>query len=165
MIFDLAIVETGNGGDIQLLSNDLAVVNGIENMPYLAMYGGNPGFNTVNVTTNPVPAQSFDWWGNNLLMTSNQSIQFNSKLENIVNTTPLTSSGRLIIENAIKDDLRFMSDFSTISVSVSIMDIDRINVNIKTNQDLADEKVTVVNFKKASDGDWFIFDFNEDFNV
>jgi hypothetical protein len=72
---DLAIIETGNGGDLQLVGNDLAMVNGIENMPYLGMFGGNIEESTVNKVEK---LQSFDWWGNNLLMPGNQSIQFNS---------------------------------------------------------------------------------------
>lgn len=166
MIFDLAIIETGNGGDIQLLKNDLAVVQGIENMPYLAMFGGNKEQSTENVNANqPVPAQSFDWWGNNLFMQGDQSIQFNSKVEKILNTTPLTSAGRVLIENAIKKDLEFLEEIATITVVVTIVATDRIDINIEIKQTNNDQKVIIISFKKSADGDWFLFDFNDDFNV
>jgi hypothetical protein len=37
---------------------------GIENMPYLGMFGGNIEESTVNKVEK---LQSFDWWGNNLI--------------------------------------------------------------------------------------------------
>ena len=64
-MFDLAVIENGNGGDIQVFGNDLAIVNGIENMPYLGMFGGNLEQSTVD---NEVTEFSLDWWGNDLLM-------------------------------------------------------------------------------------------------
>jgi hypothetical protein len=59
-MFDLAIIETGDGGDYQLKGNDLAVVNGSENMPYIAMFGGNIEATLNNI----VQDQSLDYWGN-----------------------------------------------------------------------------------------------------
>ncbi len=160
-MFDLAIIETGNGGDLQLVGNDLGVVRGIENMPYLAMFGGN----VESVTQNRVQdAQSFDYWQNNLFMPNDQSIQFNSIVEKTLNTTALTSSGRVIIENAIKKDLSFLADGGALlEVSVTIVSTDRINVTLKVQQPLSAEKITIINFKKKSNGDWYIFDFNDDF--
>jgi phage gp46-like protein len=160
---DFAIIETLNGGDLVLKGNDLVVVDGIQNMPYLAMFGGNVEQSTKNKITEE---QSFDWWGNNLLMPSNQSIQFNSITEKVINTTALTSSGRVTIENAIKDDLKFLSDFGAeVSVTVSITATDRIDVNIKITQPAGGSRIIIINFKKKSDGDFYIFDFNDDFYI
>lgn len=161
MFIDLAIIETGNGGDLQLVGNDLAVVTGVENMPYLGMFGGN----VEAVTTNRIQdAQSFDYWQNNLFMPNNQSVQFNSIVEKTLNTTPLTSAGRVIIENAIKKDLEFLTSAGALlEVTVTIVSTDRINVTLKVQQPLSAEKVTIINFKKKADGDWYIFDFNNDF--
>jgi hypothetical protein len=160
-MFDLAIIETGSGGDLQLLGNDLAVVNGIENMAYLGMFGGNLEQSTVD---NEVNEFSLDWWGNTLLMKSNPSIQMNSIVERTLNSTPLTSAGRLVIENAIKYDLVFLEKIigSQIEVSVSIISDDRIDVTLRINF-LKETRVTVIKFKKQSDGDFSIFDFNQDF--
>jgi hypothetical protein len=38
---DILIFETGNGGDMMLRNNDIVTVEGYENQPYLAMFGGN----------------------------------------------------------------------------------------------------------------------------
>jgi hypothetical protein len=160
MGYDIAIVETGNGGDLQVMGNDLAAVRGIENMPYLGMFGGNKE----QVTKNRVEeVQSFDWWANSLLMPSNQSIQLNSITEKTFDTVPLTSSGRVLIENAIKEDLKFLSDLgATVVVSVTIVATDRIDILLRITQSVGEEKVTIINFKKAASGDWYILDFNSD---
>ena len=163
MSFDIAIIETGNGGDLQLVGNDLAVIRGIENMPYLGMFGGN----VEQVTKNRVAeVQSFDWWGNNLLMPSDQSIQLNSITEKALKTIPVTSSGRVLIENAIKEDLKFLADMGAeVEVVVTIVATDHINIKIRIAQSSGSVQVTVINFKKSVDGDFFLFDFNNDFNV
>lgn len=159
-MWDLAIISTDNGGDVQLKGNDLVVVNGTENMLYLGMFGGN----VEQVTNNTVvEVESFDWWGNNLFMPSEKAIQFNSIVEKTLNSTALTSSGRAIIENAIKKDLEFFSPFGTVEVTVTIVATDRIDVTIKTKQNQGQATITVINFKKKASGDWFILDFNNDF--
>lgn len=160
---DIAITEAdGNGGDIVLVGNDLAMVFGIENMPYLGMFGGNPGY----VTKNKVQEeQSFDWWGNNLLMPGDQSLQFNSLTEMMLRSVALNSSGRIQIEESIKKDLEFLSQNATIKVSVTIVSTDRINVEITIIQSDSSKIVKIINFRKQLDGDWRIEDFNDDFFV
>jgi hypothetical protein len=158
MSWDLSIIETGNGGDLQLNGNDLAVVFGIENMPYLGMFGGN----VEQSTTTEKLSDAKDWWGNDLLMKSNPSIQFNSVVERTLNNTGLTSSGRVTIEEAIKKDLEFLAPQADIKVTVTITATDRIDINIRIGID-AVVKVVTANFKKISDGDWVISEFNDDF--
>lgn len=43
---DLKLKETGSGGDLIFNGNDLEVVEGFQNMPYLGIYGGNLEQNT-----------------------------------------------------------------------------------------------------------------------
>jgi hypothetical protein len=75
---DIALLETGNGGDISINGNDLGTMKGWGNMPYLAMFGGNPE----SVTRDRLPTiQAFDYWGNNLLWEQDASIQYNSLTE------------------------------------------------------------------------------------
>ena len=38
---DLQIIENGDGGDAVLNGNDLSIIDGFQNMPYLGMFGGN----------------------------------------------------------------------------------------------------------------------------
>lgn len=162
MYWDVAIVETGNGGDLQLVGNDLGVVNGIENMPYLAMFGGNVEAVTGGAV---VTADSKDYWGNNLLWPGDGAIQWNSIVEKTLNTTALNSAGRAVIEAAIKTDLKFLEKQAKITVSVTIVSTDRINVRLEIKQNSGGQQVTVINYKKSNDGDFWILDFNDDYNV
>lgn len=128
---DIELIETGNGGDTTINGNDLAMVFSFENMPYLAMFGGNKEA----VTTQRLPTeQAQDYWANALLMPNDPSIQFNSLTEKALDTIPLTSSGRLLIEEAIKKDLAFMQPFAEISVSTQIIATDTITINIGIRQ-------------------------------
>jgi hypothetical protein len=158
---DLAVLETGNGGDLQLKGNDLAMVFGYENNVYLALFGGN-----VEQVTPPnrVPGtEDFSWWGNRLLMPSNQSNQFNSITERTLKTTPLTSAGRLIIENAVKKDLEFMAAFAKVKVDVVIVATDVVNINIETRQLDGQPSITIITYNPTT-GD-FNIDFNNDFFI
>lgn len=131
MSLDLLLSETLSGGDIVQKGNDLSVIYGFQNMAYLGMFGGNPGFVT---PTNRLKNQAFDYWGNSLLMPNKGAIQFNSLTEYTLNNTPLTSNGRAIIEQAVGDDLRFMTSFALVSISVVISGIDRVNIGVRIQQ-------------------------------
>lgn len=126
---DLELKDIGNGGEIIKNSKDVSVIFGLENMPYLGMFGGNVEASTPVVRGSD--EQAFDWWGNNLLSPNDQSLQMNSSTERILKTTPLTSSGRKIIEEAVKNDLKFMRDFAEVTVSVSIESTNRVRIDIK----------------------------------
>lgn len=160
MSFDVAVIETGNGGDLQLVGNDLGIVYSIQNMLYLAWFGGN-----IEQDTKPKveERESLDYWGNLLFNPSTQSAWFNSLTERTLNNTALTSSGRVIIENAMKKDLDFLSDLGVeVTLEVSIIATDWIQAIIKAVVNTG-QKIVVVNFKKKSDGDFWIPDFNNDF--
>lgn len=125
---DVKVFETGNGGEISKKSKDISVVLGWQNMPYLAMFGGNVQQSTPKKRfTNE---QAFDWWGNSLLFPNDESVQFNSLTERRLGDTPLTSAGRITLENAVKKDLAFMSPFAKVDVSVSIIATDQVMISI-----------------------------------
>ena len=128
---DLEMVETGDGGDFVLVGANLSVIEGFQNMPYLGLFGGNVESSTKEFLTTE---QRFDWWGNSLLMPNQLAIQFNSETERVLNTTALNSSGRLIIEQAVKNDLEFLESFSTLAVVVSIIDVDRVKIFISIQE-------------------------------
>jgi len=112
---DLFIIETGNGGDLKQSGNDLAVVQGYENFPYLAMFSGD------------------DWWGNDLLLTGDASTQFLSKTEKVLGEVALNSAGRIKIEQAVNEDLAFLKSKvpgTNITVSATIISDDRLDLNI-----------------------------------
>lgn len=160
---DLVLTENeGNGGDLKWSGNDFAMIFGIENQPYLALFGGNPGFVTKNKV---VDEQSFDFWGNGLLLSGNQSMQFNSLLEKKLYEVSLTSKGRIEIEECIKKDLSYLSEFATVIVSATIVSNDHILIQIKIIQNSGLTTVKIVNFRKQSNGDFRISDFNDDFYI
>lgn len=111
---DLLIKETGNGGDLVLKGNDLAMVSGAENMPYLSMFGGA------------------NWWANDLLLGDDIDLQFNSESEAAINEISLNSSGRVALENAIQRDLASLkkNSNSALVVSVSFVSSERISIEI-----------------------------------
>lgn len=162
MYFDLAIVETLNGGDLQLIGHDLAVVNGNENQFYLMMFGGQVEQNTEDA----VPGNAKDYWANNLLFPSDKALQFNSNTERTLNTTPLTSAGRLKIENAIKEDLKYSVDFGvTVKVTVTIPATNKVTVEVRGTLGSGEKRVMIITYAKKSNGDFFALDFNNDFFI
>lgn len=128
---DIKVIETLNGGDLELLGADIATVQGFVNMPYLGMFGGNTEENTP--TTRPENQQAFDWWGNTALLLS-PVLQLNSNTERALGQVALTSQGRVLIEEAVKTDLIFMKPFANITVQVSIIAIDRVKIFIKIQE-------------------------------
>ena len=159
---DLAVLETLDGGDLQKVGSDMAMVYGLENQVYLALFGGNPGY----PTTTDRDSEAFDWWGNKLFMRSEPSQQFNSLFEKKMLDVALTSQGRVELEEAAKKDLEFLKEVATITVSVTIVSDDHIRLYIKMIiLDSAETKITVVDFKRKESGDFYLFDFNDDFNL
>lgn len=132
MTGDILIIETGTGGDVTLLGNDLASVQGLQNMPYLAWFGGNVGYTTAN--NRPENTEVFDFWGNFLNESANPQTWFNSLLENALKNTAITPQGIREIETAARKDLDFMRGFATVSVSVSAPAIDRVKIDVILRQ-------------------------------
>ena len=130
---DLELIETGNGGDLVLLGNDLSVIEGFQNMPYLAMFGGNVDASTGEFIPEE---QNFDYWANSLLFFDTPEVQFNSDLERLLNNVALSTSGRQQIEQTVKTDVAFMLGFSTIEVEVevAITAVDRLEILIKIQE-------------------------------
>lgn len=127
MTGDVLLIEDGNGGDLILNGNDIQLTNGFQNMPYLALFGGNVGFPTVEQTSQ---GQNFDFWGNYFLNPDNKSIWYNSLTEQLLAVTALSPLTRIQIEENVKKDLEFMGKFAEISVSVSLVLVDRIRISI-----------------------------------
>lgn len=131
-MIDLKFLETGNGGDLRLKANDLVGCYGYENMPYLGMFGGR------------------DFWGNALLFDGNAAQAFVDTTEAALEDNPLNSGGRILIENAMKNDLQFLLELSPgaeLIIQTEIAAVDRLNTRINfggedfyTNWNISDEK-------------------------
>lgn len=132
MTGDIRIIESGTGGDVTLRGNDLSSVEGLQNMPYLAWFGGNPDQSTAN--NRPENVEAFDFWGNFLNESANPQTWFNSLLENALKNTAITTQGIREIETAARKDLDFMRGFANVSVSVSAPMIDRLKIDVILRQ-------------------------------
>lgn len=171
---DLKLRETGNGGDINFKGRDLSLAFSFENMPYLALFGGNVEASTPSKRLES--DQAFDWWGNALLFANDKNIQFNSLTERTLHNVALNSAGRVLIEQAIKKDLEFMQEFAEVSVSVAIIsdDVLQIDIGIKQPNNLVEKKHRYMwdaekglmfgSDDNARDLRDFNNDFNDDFN-
>lgn len=114
---DIRITEQNNGGDMTLNNNDIAVVYGVENMPYLSMFGGP------------------DFWGNDLLL-QEKFRAFLATTEQTMLSVALNSQGRAVIEEAARQDLQFLLEIvpnSTLTVQTRITDDNRLEMLITFN--------------------------------
>lgn len=114
---DIEIYESGNGGEIRLNGSDLNTVEGITNMPYLSCFGGA------------------GWWGNALLP-EDVGQQHTATTEETLRVTPLSSSGKPVIERAVSNDLAYLTEQiadTTIVVSSSIPQPNRIDMSVNIN--------------------------------
>lgn len=121
------MIENGDGGDLVATKNDLSVIYGFENMPYLALFGGNSEASTP--TRRLVTEHAYDFWGNDL--EDDAGLQFNSLTERTLMTTALNSQGRTRIQAAVKKDLDFMRAFAQVGIDVKISGIDRVVIGIR----------------------------------
>lgn len=159
---DIAIIETQNGGDAVLNGNDFLWVDSNENNLYLGMFGGN----VKEVTSERIDGvQQFDYWGNSLFHENEPLLQFNSETEKAFKEIPLTTSGRVLIENIIKKDLKFMSIFGVITVETAITATNRLEALITWIKPDGSSATVTLKFTIKEDGDFVLFDFNNDFNV
>lgn len=146
-ILDVLLFESGDGGDVNLLGNDIEMTDSIFNMVYMALFGGNPEAVT---TGNEVETEErLDFWGNALLLPNDPEKQFNSFTERTLNEVALDSFGRVKIEDAIKADLQFMSNLAKIEQDVSIDSDNRAIMEIILTEP---DNITVKTFQFIWDG-------------
>ncbi len=129
---DLELIEQGDGGELIKTTNDLSVIYGFENEVYIALFGGNVAEDTTQ-KRDPLELD-LSFWGNNLLHPNDKSVQFNSKTERGINNIPLTSAGRALIEQAVKDDLNYLTAIGSVNVNVSIIGVDKIEIDVQLQQ-------------------------------
>jgi hypothetical protein len=128
---DVALIETNNGGDFVKKAKDLLTIEGFQNMPYLGLFGGNVQASTPSRRLKN--EQAFDFWGNSLLK-NDSSTQFNSNTERVLNQVELSSSSRIRIAEAIKEDLKFMQPFAKVLIGVNIISTDRALFGVRLLQ-------------------------------
>jgi hypothetical protein len=133
-------METGDGGDRVLRGNDVATVNGIENMPYILMFGGGDN----------------NYWANKLAYDNKPQLQYLSQTENVLKEVVLNSAGRLKIEQAVLQDLEVLKKYygAEIKVTVIIGGVNRceirININGKTIQAVWNPATEFLNYQLSA---------------
>lgn len=126
---DILIYETGNGGDIAVINNDIALGDLLLQQAYLALFGGNVEADTLG---NELATQiRYDWWGNSLLLGKTPAQQFNSQTERALNNNALNSTGRVNIQRAVEADMSHLNGIATVAVSVSLPAPKRLEIMIK----------------------------------
>lgn len=120
---DIQLFENGSGGEMLIVNGDLALNETLYQTIYIALFGGN-------VAQNNKPNENLDWWGNDLLFNEKKTKKFISETERILNTTPLNSRGRQRIQTAVENDLTFLNGVTNISVEVSILSVDSVEIQI-----------------------------------
>lgn len=125
---DILLYENGSGGEMKIISGDIALVESLYTQVYLAFFGGNIEANTKG---NELKEQErFDYWANSLLWQGKPKKQFNSNLERALANTVYNASGRIEIENAAKKDLEVFSGVVNTNVSISILSQSRIRIAV-----------------------------------
>lgn len=128
---DTYLIENGDGGDLVLVGNDIKTIGGFENMIYIALFGGNPGYSTAGAK---VDEQIFDYWGNFMLHPGENKVWFNSTLEYLLENSAITSGNRIKLEQAVLSDLSFMTAFAKISATVELIGVDRVRITVTVLQ-------------------------------
>lgn len=129
---DILLFESGDGGEMAIISNDLMLSETLYQQVYLALFGGNVEANTKSDTL--INEERFDWWGNSLFFKENTASQFNSNTERILSEVVLNSSGRLKVIQAVTDDLVYLNGLLDYSVDVELFGNDKIRIIVNFTQ-------------------------------
>lgn len=133
---DIALYETGSGGDFEIVNNDLLMGETLYQQIYLALFGGNPQASTKQSYL--ATEDRFDYWGNSLIWKDVKTKQFNSQTEKTLLTTALNSSGRLTIIQAITQDLEYLKAIIDLNIEVELLTTNKLKITVsfsgKANQ-------------------------------
>ena len=136
---DFSIYESGDGGELLMVNNDISLADSLLQLVYISLFGGNTEASTLG---NEIESElRYDWWANSLIFGTQPNKQFNSLTEKTLKTTPLSSSGRLEIQRAIEQDLTFLNQVVDIKVEVSIKGSHRVEILVSLNKYKGKENV------------------------
>lgn len=133
---DILLFESGSGGDFAIINDDLAMGESLYQQIYLALFGGNLEASTKQSYLES--EERFDYWANEYIWKEEQTKQFNSQTERVIQNTALNSSGRSRIMQAVNEDLNYLKPLMNFEVNVEILSTDKLRIVInfteKTNQ-------------------------------
>lgn len=134
---DILIYENGNGGEIAVEGNDIALNSQLLQQPYLCLFGGN--LEALTSGNEQDGSIRNDWWGNALFFSQEINKQFNSLTEKTLNETPLNSAGRIKILRAAERDLEGLKQWADVVVDVIISKVNEVVISVKMKQPNQDE--------------------------
>lgn len=149
MTKDIHIYESGDGGELAIINNDLVLVETLYQQVLLALFGGNVEANTA---TTIASEEKFDYWGNNLFWPNRPSKQFNSNTQRVLRDVVLNPEGRLRSISAINEDLSYLTQLANVEVDVRIVTKSRIEIMINfTRRDNQESRVFQLIYDNAID--------------
>lgn len=128
---DLHLYESGNGGELLLLNNDLVLSETLFQTIYLSLFGGNIEASTTGEESSE--EERLDFWANDLIFQTTKSKQMNSETERTLNSVTINTSGRLKIKSSVEQDLNYLKKIINFEVDVVILGVDKIEIIIKIN--------------------------------
>ena len=125
---DIGLFADSNGGNMDVLSNDLNTTESLYQVIYISLFGGNIEGSTLG--NEPESDERFDFWGNSLLFSEIKDKQFNSETQKTLSETVLNSSGRLKIKQSVENDLVFLKNIVNFEVSVFVESYSRVVIGV-----------------------------------
>jgi hypothetical protein len=79
----------------------------------------------------------------------------------VLNNVSLNSDGRTKIENAVKADLKYLSELFDITVKVSFPKLDSVLIELTIIElDKSQKATLIINLQRTTNGDFSILDFS-----
>lgn len=126
---DINLHESGSGGEMSIVSNDLLMGESLYMQVYLALFGGNIEANTRGDEL--INEIRDDWWGNPLFFSETQSKQFNSNTERTLLSVVMNTSGRLSVIQSVNDDLQYLNDLLNFTSEVEFISNNHIRIIVE----------------------------------
>ena len=129
---DINLHESGSGGEMDIVSNDLLMGEVLFQQVYLALFGGNVEANTIG--NELVSEERFDYWANPLFFAEIPSKQFNSNTERELQKVVLNTAGRLRIIQVVNEDLSYLTILLNYDVDVQFVGTNLIRIIVNFTQ-------------------------------
>lgn len=141
---DVLLFQTDNGGDIVVENGLVEMSGGLETSAYLSMFGGNEDDDGSD-------GSPYTYWGN--LDENEESFQYRSETQNLLQSIPATSANLRRIEAAAGRDLAwFVTDkvASSVAAEASIPTLNRVKITVNIEANGVESSFTFVENWKAA---------------
>jgi len=126
MGLDKLIFEDGNGGAVNIASNDYTMTRSIYTMIYVALFGGNVAQSSSNETE--AGELINDWWGNN--KNADPSSWINSETERSLRGVDTTQKTAIRIKKAVLKDIEKYKYLGEQEVLISFPTLNHVKITV-----------------------------------